>query len=79
MCVSDELDDASIDNQKVTLESISEDLRTCLPVEAMLSSETMAIQKVSFITREQVLSKYRKSLLTQLIMLHNMIQINGSS
>lgn len=42
---TDELDNALIDNQKVILQSISEDLRTCLPVEAMLSSESMAIQK----------------------------------
>ncbi|KAG5265582.1 hypothetical protein AALO_G00244080 [Alosa alosa] len=42
---SDDLDDCLIDNQKVILQSIAEDLRTCLPLEAMFSSETLAIQK----------------------------------
>nr|XP_029532053.1 uncharacterized protein LOC115139017 isoform X2 [Oncorhynchus nerka] len=42
---SDEVDDGLIDNQKVILQSISEDLRACLPLEAVLSSESLAIQK----------------------------------
>ncbi|XP_046873606.1 uncharacterized protein zgc:109986 [Hypomesus transpacificus] len=42
---TDELDDALTDNQKVLLQSISEDLRTCLPMEATLSSESLAIEK----------------------------------
>ncbi|XP_042562409.1 uncharacterized protein zgc:109986 [Clupea harengus] len=41
---SDDLDDYLIDNQKVILENIAEDLRTCLPLEAMFSSERLAIQ-----------------------------------
>ncbi|CAB1335454.1 unnamed protein product [Coregonus sp. 'balchen'] len=46
---SDEVDDGLVDNQKVILQSISEDLRTCLPLEAVLSSESLAIQKLQFI------------------------------
>ncbi|XP_010891265.1 uncharacterized protein zgc:109986 [Esox lucius] len=42
---SDEVDDGLVDNQKVILKSISEDIRTCLPLEAVLSSESLAIQK----------------------------------
>ncbi|XP_035263846.1 uncharacterized protein zgc:109986 isoform X2 [Anguilla anguilla] len=40
-----ELDDWFMDNEKVVLQSIAEDLRTCLPVEAMLPSESLAIEK----------------------------------
>ncbi|KAI2654162.1 hypothetical protein H4Q32_010801 [Labeo rohita] len=42
---SDDLDDFLVDNQSVILQSIAEDLRVCLPLEAMAPSETMAIQK----------------------------------
>ncbi|KAK7152660.1 hypothetical protein R3I93_010774 [Phoxinus phoxinus] len=42
---SGDLDDFLMDNQSVILQSIAEDLRTCLPLEAMSPSETMAIQK----------------------------------
>ncbi|XP_051722852.1 uncharacterized protein zgc:109986 [Ctenopharyngodon idella] len=42
---SDDLDDFLVDNQSVILQSIAEDLRACLPLEAMAPSETMAIQK----------------------------------
>lgn len=42
---SDDLDDCLIDNRKVILQNIAEDLRTYLPLEAMVSSETFAIQK----------------------------------
>ncbi|XP_064186400.1 uncharacterized protein zgc:109986 isoform X1 [Anguilla rostrata] len=42
---SEELDDWFMDNEKVVLQSIAEDLRTCLPVEAMLPSESLAIEK----------------------------------
>ncbi|KAG9268642.1 hypothetical protein AMEX_G17635 [Astyanax mexicanus] len=42
---SDDLDDLLVDNQKAILMSIAEDLRPCLPLEAMFPSETMAIQK----------------------------------
>ncbi|XP_077095018.1 uncharacterized protein LOC143746790 [Siphateles boraxobius] len=42
---SGDLDDFLVDNQSVILQSIAEDLRTCLPLEAMAPSETMAIQK----------------------------------
>ncbi|KAM9202555.1 uncharacterized protein PS065_016006 [Dugong dugon] len=34
------------DNNDVTLKSIAEDLRNCLPLEAMLSSEHLALQKI---------------------------------
>ncbi|XP_056624194.1 uncharacterized protein zgc:109986 isoform X2 [Triplophysa dalaica] len=44
---SDDLDDFLVDNQSIILQSISEDLRACLPLEAMAPSETMAIQKTS--------------------------------
>ncbi|CAM4648968.1 unnamed protein product [Leuciscus chuanchicus] len=42
---SGDLDDFLVDNQSVILQSIAEDLRSCLPLEAMAPSETMAIQK----------------------------------
>ncbi|XP_072546486.1 uncharacterized protein [Salminus brasiliensis] len=42
---SDDLDDFLVDNQKAILISIAEDLRPCLPMEAVFPSETMAIQK----------------------------------
>lgn len=42
---SDDLDDFLVDNQSVILQSIAEDLRVCLPLEAMAPSETMVIQK----------------------------------
>ncbi|XP_051503131.1 uncharacterized protein zgc:109986 [Myxocyprinus asiaticus] len=40
-----DLDDFLVDNQRVILQSIAEDLRACLPLEAVVPSETMAIQK----------------------------------
>ncbi|KAG7466485.1 hypothetical protein MATL_G00165240 [Megalops atlanticus] len=42
---SEELDDCFVDNEKVLLQSIAEDLRTCLPLDAMLPSESLAIGK----------------------------------
>ncbi|KAJ8341734.1 hypothetical protein SKAU_G00340250 [Synaphobranchus kaupii] len=42
---SEEFDDSFMDNEKVVLQSIAEDLRTCLPVEAMLPSESLAVEK----------------------------------
>ncbi|NP_001018381.1 uncharacterized protein LOC553566 [Danio rerio] len=42
---SDDLDDILVDNQSVILHSIAEDLRACLPMEAMAPSETLAMQK----------------------------------
>ncbi|XP_018974008.1 uncharacterized protein LOC109105118 [Cyprinus carpio] len=42
---SDDLDEFLVDNQSVILQSIAEDLRVCLPLEAMIPSESMAIQK----------------------------------
>uniref|UniRef100_A0A8C1I8F5 Zgc:109986 n=1 Tax=Cyprinus carpio TaxID=7962 RepID=A0A8C1I8F5_CYPCA len=42
---SDDLDEFLVDNQSVILQSIAEDLRVCLPLEAMVPSESMAIQK----------------------------------
>lgn len=45
MKTSDDLDDILVDNQSVILHSIAEDLRACLPMEAMAPSETLAMQK----------------------------------
>ncbi|KAI4893976.1 hypothetical protein NFI96_015494 [Prochilodus magdalenae] len=42
---SDDLDDYLVDNQRTILKNIAEDLRHCLPLEAMFPSEAMAIQK----------------------------------
>ncbi|XP_016401257.1 uncharacterized protein LOC107733912 isoform X2 [Sinocyclocheilus rhinocerous] len=42
---SDDLGDFLVDNQSVILQSIAEDLRVCLPLEAMVPSESVAIQK----------------------------------
>lgn len=42
----DELDELLVDNNKVILKSIAEDLRIRLPIDAMLPSETAAQQKV---------------------------------
>ncbi|KAJ8290519.1 hypothetical protein GJAV_G00013950 [Gymnothorax javanicus] len=42
---SEELDEWFMDNEKVVLQSIAEDLKSCLPVEAMLPSESLAIEK----------------------------------
>ncbi|XP_041131145.1 uncharacterized protein zgc:109986 [Polyodon spathula] len=44
--VSDELDECCTDNNDIILKSIAEDLRSCLPVEAMVKSEPRAIQKM---------------------------------
>ncbi|KAL4613081.1 hypothetical protein GN956_G23064 [Arapaima gigas] len=42
---SGELDDCFNDNEKIILRGIAKDLRVCLPMEAMFSSESFAIQK----------------------------------
>lgn len=42
----DELDNYLVDNQRAILQSIADDLRCCLPLEAMFPSETMAVQTV---------------------------------
>ncbi|XP_033892744.3 uncharacterized protein LOC117422159 isoform X2 [Acipenser ruthenus] len=44
--VSNELDECCTDNNDIILKSIAEDLRSCLPVEAMVKSEPRAIQKM---------------------------------
>lgn len=46
MDLLDDLDNYLVDNQRAILQSIADDLRCCLPLEAMFPSETMAIQKV---------------------------------
>ena len=47
LCVlPDELDEVLVDNRTVILQSISEDLRGSLPLDAMLPCETTAIQTV---------------------------------
>ncbi|CAG5866941.1 uncharacterized protein ACNS7B_000135 [Menidia menidia] len=43
---SDELDDLLVDNKKVILESIADDLRVRLPLDSMLASETTAQLKM---------------------------------
>ncbi|MEQ2303092.1 hypothetical protein AMECASPLE_013206 [Ameca splendens] len=43
---SDELDELLVDNNKVFLQSIAEDLRARLPIDAMLPSETAAQHKM---------------------------------
>ncbi|XP_022621872.1 uncharacterized protein LOC111237171 [Seriola dumerili] len=43
---SDELDDLLVDNRKVMLQSIADDLRASLPLDAMLPSETAAHHKM---------------------------------
>lgn len=45
MKYSDDLDNYLVDNQRAILQSIADDLRSCLPLEAVFPSETMAIQK----------------------------------
>ncbi|XP_060735645.1 uncharacterized protein zgc:109986 [Tachysurus vachellii] len=42
---SDDLDNYLVDNQRAILQSIADDLRCSLPLEAMFPSESMAIQK----------------------------------
>ncbi|XP_066525592.1 uncharacterized protein zgc:109986 [Hoplias malabaricus] len=42
---TDDLEDFLVDNKRTVLKSIAEDLRPYLPLEAMIPSETMAIQK----------------------------------
>ena len=50
MCVcpvtSEELEDLLVENETVVLRNIAEELRAALPVEAMLSTEGLALQKV---------------------------------
>ncbi|XP_030574729.1 uncharacterized protein LOC115772555 [Archocentrus centrarchus] len=43
---SDELDELLVDNRRVMLQSIADDLRSSLPLNAMLSSETAAYHKM---------------------------------
>ncbi|KAI5611499.1 hypothetical protein C0J50_4733, partial [Silurus asotus] len=42
---SDDLDNYLVDNQRAILQNIADDLRSCVPLEAVFPSETMAIQK----------------------------------
>ncbi|KAM4624895.1 uncharacterized protein ACJ7VT_003393 [Polymixia lowei] len=51
---ADQLEDVLVDNQKVILQNISDNLRTCLPIEAVLPSETTAIQKTQIQKRPTV-------------------------
>ena len=43
---SEELEELLVENEAVVLRSIAEELRSGLPVEAMLVSERLALQKV---------------------------------
>ena len=43
---ADELDDLLVDNRRVMLQSIADDLRASLPLDAMLPSEATAHLKV---------------------------------
>ncbi|XP_072221918.1 uncharacterized protein [Leuresthes tenuis] len=51
---SDELDDLLVDNKKVILQNIADDLRARLPLDAMLPSETAAHHKMQQQTRPTV-------------------------
>ncbi|XP_067335305.1 uncharacterized protein zgc:109986 isoform X4 [Channa argus] len=51
---SDELDDLQLDNRTVMLQSIADDLRARLPLDAMLASETAAHHKMQQCTRPTV-------------------------
>ncbi|KAG7238085.1 hypothetical protein INR49_031439 [Caranx melampygus] len=51
---SDELDDLLVDNRRVMLQSIADDLRACLPLDAMLPSETSAHSKMQQRSRPTV-------------------------
>ncbi|XP_040916700.1 uncharacterized protein zgc:109986 isoform X2 [Toxotes jaculatrix] len=51
---SDELDDLLVDNRKVMLQSIADDLRASLPLDAMLPSETVAHHKMEQRSRPTV-------------------------
>lgn len=44
---TDDFDELTMSNNDVVLKNIAEDLRNRLPIEAMLSSEHEAVQKVS--------------------------------
>ncbi|XP_067335303.1 uncharacterized protein zgc:109986 isoform X2 [Channa argus] len=56
VCASpaDELDDLQLDNRTVMLQSIADDLRARLPLDAMLASETAAHHKMQQCTRPTV-------------------------
>ncbi|KFV90357.1 hypothetical protein N326_00576, partial [Eurypyga helias] len=42
----DDFDELVVSNNDVVLKNIAEDLRSCLPIEAMLNSEHQAVQKI---------------------------------
>lgn len=42
-----DFDEFTQDNNDIMLKNIAEDLRNCLPLETMLSSEHLALQKVN--------------------------------
>lgn len=42
-----DFDEFTQDNKDIMLKNIAEDLRNCLPLETMLSSEHLALQKVN--------------------------------
>lgn len=44
-----DFDEFTQDNNDIMLKNIAEDLRNCLPLETMLSSEQLALQKVSIL------------------------------
>ncbi|XP_037756531.1 uncharacterized protein LOC102938422 isoform X1 [Chelonia mydas] len=46
MRTTNDFDEFMLSNNDVVLRSIAEDLRNCLPIEAMLNSEHLAIQKI---------------------------------
>ncbi|XP_008312842.1 uncharacterized protein LOC103381983 [Cynoglossus semilaevis] len=51
---SDELDELLLDNRKVMLRSIAEDLRTCLPLDAIFPTEVAAHQKMQMCAQPTV-------------------------
>ena len=44
-----DFDEFTQDNNDIMLKSIAEDLRNCLPLQTMLSSEHLALQKVNIL------------------------------
>ena len=44
-----DFDEFTQDNNDIMLKNIAEDLRNCLPLETMLSSEHLALQKVNIL------------------------------
>jgi hypothetical protein len=46
-----DFDEFTQDNNDIMLKNIADDLRNCLPLESMLSSEHLALQKVNILSK----------------------------